>query len=156
MRFRNLGDIYANLTVRNGKRLESLTTLSHLVEEHMILQIIECNLTGSLVQYGAHGGCGNDELFALFLYLIISLAILRHDDETLLVAEPLLGSSLHTDNLIAHHLEANLTRTKILVLFQLNGKIVTFLNKAAAWSPEALISKTAEINNVLVSFIQYF
>ncbi len=30
----------------------------------MILQIIECNLTGSLIQHGTHGWlAGNDELF---------------------------------------------------------------------------------------------
>ena len=33
------------------------------------------------------------------------------------------------DDAIADNLEANLTRTKILVLFQLNGKIVTILDK---------------------------
>ena len=104
LRLRHLGDINANLTVGHSERLEGLSTLRHLVEENIIFQIIESNLTGSLVQNGTHGSCGDDELVALLLHLVVCLAVLRHDNQALLVAEALLGSGLHTDYLIVYNL----------------------------------------------------
>ena len=114
---RYLGDIHTDFTVGHGERLEGLSALRHLFQQYLILEIVEGNLSGSLVQYGTHGSGGDDEVIALLLYLVICLALLRHDDKTLLAAEALLGSSLHTDNAVAYHLEADLRRTIVLMLF---------------------------------------
>ena len=130
--FGYLGDIHTDFTVGHGERLEGLSALCHLVEEHLTFQIIESNLTSSLVQYGTHGSGGDDEFIALLLYLVICLALLRHDDKTLLVAEALLGSSLHTDDAVVDHLEADLRRTIVLMLFQLYGKVITILYEASS------------------------
>ena len=126
-----LGDIHTDFTVGHGERLESLSALCHLFQQNLILEIIEGNLSGSLIQYGTHGSGGDDEVIALLLYLILCLGVLRHDDETLLAAESLLGCSLYTDDAVAYHLEANLRWTVILMLFQLYGKIITFLDEAS-------------------------
>ena len=125
----NLGDIHTDFTVGHGERLEGLSALCHLFQQYLILEIVEGNLAGSLVQHGTHGSGGDDEVIALLLYLIFRLGVLRHDDETLLAAEALLGSSLHTDDAVVDHLEADLRRTIVLMLFQLYGKIITILDK---------------------------
>lgn len=124
-----LGDIHTDFTVGHGERLESLSALRHLFQQYLILEIIEDDLSGSLVQHGTHGSGGDDEVIALLLHLVICLALLRHDDETLLAAESLLGCSLHTYDAVADHLEADLRRTIVLMLFQLYGKIITILDK---------------------------
>ena len=126
---RYLGDIHTDFTVGHGERLEGLSSLCHLFQQYLILEIIEGNLSGSLIQHGTHGSGGDDEVIALLLYLIFRLGILRHDDETLLAAEALLGSSLHTDDTVVDHLEADLRRTIVLMLFQLYGKVITILDK---------------------------
>ena len=125
--FRNLGYVYTDFTVRHSERLECLSTLSNLVEKDIVFQVIESNLTRSLVHDSTHGCSGNDEIVSLLFHLVICLAVLRHYYQTLFITETLFGCSLNTDNLIAHHLEANLTRTKILVLLQLNSEIITIL-----------------------------
>ena len=112
-----LGDIHTDFTVGHGERLEGLSSLCYLFQQNLILEIIEGNLSGSLVQHGTHGSGGDDEVIALLLHLVICLALLRHDDETLLAAEALLRSSLHTDDAVAYHLEADLRRTIVLMLF---------------------------------------
>ena len=114
---RYLGDIHTDFTVGHGERLEGLSSLCHLFQQNLILEIIEGNLSGSLVQYGTHGSGGDDEVIALLLHLILRLGVLRHDDETLLVAEALLRRSLHTDDAVVDHLEADLRRTIVLMLF---------------------------------------
>ena len=127
-----LGDIHTDFTVGYGERLEGLSALRHLFQQNLILEIIEGNLSGSLVQHGTHGSGGDDEVIALLLHLVLRLGVLRHDDETLLVAEALLGSSLHTDDAVVDHLEADLRRTIVLMLFQLYGKIITILYEASS------------------------
>ena len=129
--FGYLGDIHTDFTVGHGERLEGLSALCHLFQQNLILEIIEGNLSGSLIQHGTHGSGGDDEVIALLLYLILRLGLLRHDDETLLAAESLLGCSLYTDDAVADHLEADLRWTIILMLFQLYGKVITFLDKAS-------------------------
>ncbi len=127
-----LGDIHTDFTVGYGERLEGLSSLCHLFQQYLILEIVEGNLSGSLVQHGTHSSGGDDEIIALLLYLILRLGVLRHDDETLLAAEALLGSSLYTDDAVADHLEADLRWTIVLMLFQLYGKIITFLYEASS------------------------
>ena len=127
-----LGNIHTDLTVGHGKRLEGLSALCHLFQQNLILEIVEGNLSGSLVQHGTHGSGGDDEVIALLLYLVFRLGVLRHDDETLLVTETLLRRSLHTDDAVGDHLEADLRRTIVLMLFQLYGKIITFLYEASS------------------------
>ena len=129
--FGYLGDIHTDFTVGHGERLEGLSSLCHLFQQYLILEIVEGNLSGSLVQHGTHGSGGDDEVIALLLYLIFRLGVLRHDDETLLAAEALLRRSLHTDDAVVDHLEADLRRTIVLMLFQLYGKIITFLDEAS-------------------------
>ena len=127
--FGYLGDIHTDFTVGHGERLEGFSALCHLFQQNLILEIVESNLSSSLIQHGTHGSGGDDEVIALLLYLILCLGVLRHDDETLLAAEALLGSSLHTDDTVVDHLEADLRRTIVLMLFQLYGKVITILDK---------------------------
>ena len=101
---RNLSDINPDFTIRYRERLESLATLSHLIEKYISLEIIESNLTSSLVQYGTHGCSCDNQMISLLLYLIIGLTRLRHNNKTLLITERLLRSSLYADNSITYYL----------------------------------------------------
>ena len=53
---------YTDFTVRHSERLECLSALSNLVEKDIVFQVIEGNLTRSLVHDSTHGCCGNDEI----------------------------------------------------------------------------------------------
>ncbi len=83
----HLGDVHAHLIVGYGERLEGLSALCHLVEQHIALEVVEGDVTGGLAEHGTHGDSGDDEVIALLLHLIVGLAGLGHDDEALLVLE---------------------------------------------------------------------
>ena len=126
----HLGDVNTHLTVWHSEWLESLTALCHLIQEHIAFVVVEGDMTSSLVEHGTHGRGCDDEVVALLFHLILSLTLLRNDDEALLVAETLLCGSLDTDNLVADYLKTNLTRSLVLMLFQLHSKTIALLRES--------------------------